>query len=532
MQVSGEAWDAMDPVVIVKWTGRLANALKLALRMSSEAFAERLGASPRAVAEWGREPEMVPTTVMQQALDTLLSQSDDDAKTRFEFLVYGRSSRPGTSHVSDAGDLAMANFLDWVDLHAGWQPGTAQLQLDDQLARMTPHLARQKAARRAQVAHSTIAGAISALYGSQLGEHYLYEIRCGRTAVTTSILTTAEWTESIVRLGYGRDSLTASPDRSAPVLALDDTTAAAAIHRISESINLQTRTFNAALYSLTHIDISHQEISGQVRLIEFADYALTLDLLEGELIDAIISGHGEVEWLRLPLRQRYLGSVEHALNLGDRLCAGGPLALLAIARPRSRGHGADYAIVVQERSPQVLNATGRLAVIPKGFHQPLADFSDDMQLSVTLERELEEELLGREELELAGGTAQRLDPLHRTRLSEPMRWLIDRAGSDAWRTECTGFGLNLVSGNYEFASLITIEDEEWWTLFGGKLIANWEVGGIRIYSSLDVGGVSSLVNDERWSDEGLFAFLQGIRRLAQIGQRRVNLPPIGLEYDE
>jgi hypothetical protein len=120
-----------------------------------------------------------------------------------------------------------------------------------------------------------------------------------------------------------------------------------------------------------------------------------------------------------------------------------------------------------------------------------------MQLSVTLERELEEELLGRDELELAGGTAQRLDPLHRSRLSEPMRWLIDRAGSDAWRTECTGFGLNLVSGNYEFASLITIEDEEWWTLFGGELIANWEVGGIRIYSSLDVDGVSSLVNDER-----------------------------------
>jgi hypothetical protein len=69
-------------------------------------------------------------------------------------------------------------------------------------------------------------------------------------------------------------------------------------------------------------------------------------------------------------------------------------------------------------------------------------------------------------------------------------------------------------------------------LFGGELIGNWEVGGIRIYSILDVGGVSSLVNDERWSDEGLFAFLQGIRRLAQVGQRRVNLPPIGLEYDE
>jgi hypothetical protein len=32
-----------------------------------------------------------------------------------------------------------------------------------------------------------------------------------------------------------------------------------------------------------------------------------------------------------------------------------------------------------------------------------------------------------------------------------MRWLIDNADPSAWRIECTGFGLNLVSGNYEFA---------------------------------------------------------------------------------
>lgn len=64
-------------IVIVRWTGRHATALKSALRMSSEAFAERLGAGTRAVAQWSREPDMVPTTVMQHALDTLLSQSDD-----------------------------------------------------------------------------------------------------------------------------------------------------------------------------------------------------------------------------------------------------------------------------------------------------------------------------------------------------------------------------------------------------------------------------------------------------------------------
>jgi hypothetical protein len=42
--------------------------------------------------------------------------------------------------------------------------------------------------------------------------------------------------------------------------------------------------------------------------------------------------------------------------------------------------------------------------------------------------------------------------MHPSRLSEPMRWLSGTP--KAMRTECTGFGLNLVSGNYEFASLI------------------------------------------------------------------------------
>jgi hypothetical protein len=35
----------------------------------------------------------------------------------------------------------------------------------------------------------------------------------------------------------------------------------------------------------------------------------------------------------------------------------------------------------------------------------------------------------------------------------------DRPGSH--RIECTGFGFNLLTGNYEFACLIVIDDEDW-----------------------------------------------------------------------
>jgi hypothetical protein len=49
--------------------------------------------------------------------------------------------------------------------------------------------------------------------------------------------------------------------------------------------------------------------------------------------------------------------------------------------------------------------------------------------------------------------------------------------------ECVGFGINLLSGNYEFACLLLIEDEEWWGQFGGEIEANWEIERIRLGSS-------------------------------------------------
>ena len=117
--------------------------------------------------------------------------------------------------------------------------------------------------------------------------------------------------------------------------------------------------------------------------------------------------------------------------------------------------------------------------------------------------------------------------MHPTRLTEPMRWLLH--DSPCMRIECTGFGLNLVSGNFEFASLIVIESEEFWSRYGGQVEANWESSSLRQYSSLDGDSLAELATDIAWSNEGLFALAQGLRRLSQAGGDRVNLPAI--EWD-
>jgi hypothetical protein len=78
---------------------------------------------------------------------------------------------------------------------------------------------------------------------------------------------------------------------------------------------------------------------------------------------------------------------------------------------------------------------------------------------------MEQELFGRADVDSTVTRHMSAVPMHPSRLSEPMRWLNDSA--DALRMECTGIGLNLVSGKYEFASLIVIDDEEFWWRFGG-----------------------------------------------------------------
>ncbi|WP_460399168.1 transcriptional regulator [Actinophytocola sediminis] len=338
------------------------------------------------------------------------------------------------------------------------------------------------------------------------------------------MLTRSEWSELDLPLNADTDRVVLADveaDSGGRVAHVDDRRA---VERLAEAAALGVRMTNKPLYRLMDVDFRGAVVSGSVALASFGVYALTMDLLEGEISDALAAGR-PTRLGDLPLRDRYLPDLASVLDLQGRLCAGGVVGLCAIARPADPYRGpADYALLVQERSGQVVNAAGRLAVIPKGFHEPLNDARADARIGATLRREMEEELFGRVEVDSTSSGNRAAAPMHPGRLSEPMRWLLDVPGRLV--TECTGFGLNLVSGNYEFAGLLVIEDEEFWPRFGGHIEANWESSGLQIYSSLDGDLVSKLVHDESWSNEGLFAFLQGIRRLREIGGSRVRLPEV------
>lgn len=517
--------------------------------MTNEAFANNLGIAVRTVAKWNADPELVPPSEFQRMLDTKLGQASDEEKARFELLV--ERGEPTDSAVpeinipmpradQDGGaiglrlshDAAVNDALLWLDENTQCS-GTARQRVMSQLRMFTLDSMAAEARRRGKISRADTAKALMKYYGPSLGTEYrFYEASCSDNRHITSIVTKREWLDLGLALGAGKDRVAFTAETALPKKCLPEIATDGAVRRLAEILATGARMINAPLYRLTSINVAPHGISGSLGLIHFVDYALTLDLLENELIDSLsVGGTGTPQ--DLPLRSYYLPTTSSLVDLNSRICAGGPLALFAIARSRRSRKGAspDYALLIQERSGRVLNSARRLAVIPKAFHQPLVDFSDEAQLSATLERELEEELFGRPEVDSTLGEQRLADPMHEESLSAPMRWLMENAKQGTWRIECVGFGINSMTGCFEAPCLIVIDDETWWDRFGGSIQANWETEGLRRYSSLDQGIITELINDPAWSNEGLFAFLQGLRRLGKIGGQRVNLPSIGLKLD-
>ena len=183
----------------------------------------------------------------------------------------------------------------------------------------------------------------------------------------TSVLTCPDWLDLGCPLTAGHDRLTPAAPAARADVPLDAGAAGAAAWRLAETLVAGTRFVDMPLYRLTGIRVQKGEIGGSLGITPFASYALTLDLLEGELADALAAGVPP-EPGSLPLRDRYLPDLASVLGVAGRLCAGGALALCAFARPADPYRGpADYALLVQERSSSVVNATTAAGGYPQGL---------------------------------------------------------------------------------------------------------------------------------------------------------------------
>ena len=61
--------------VTTTWTGSRADALRQAMGMTNESFADHLGIAVRTVAYWRKRPDMLPQRQMQEILDTAFERA-------------------------------------------------------------------------------------------------------------------------------------------------------------------------------------------------------------------------------------------------------------------------------------------------------------------------------------------------------------------------------------------------------------------------------------------------------------------------
>lgn len=508
----------MTGIVVATWHPADASRLQQALRLTNEAFAETLGAAARTVAKWHANPTMTLTLEMQAALDTLLLRASPEAQQRFEELDaasdFARSTDAEVRRLSHhlEGARHLHTSLAWLDDVRAAPSGTTFRAVVERAVRSWGEERACSLSERPD--RQALATLLLDYYSDGDGVSGAVYLDTSEGRLETSLVTPGRGAFSTTQGIDAQFELTraAAPAAPQPTVAL--TTAAEG--RLAACLTGHTRFVDQPTYRLLRCDTDAGGIRTAFGLSTFSRYALSLDLLEAEANGAV---KGDATYLEL--RDQLLPTLDAVLDPGSRECVGGALALTAFARPARGGRPADFLLLVQERSSRVVNGAGRIAVIPKCFHQPTNEPPAEVDIQTTLLRELEEELFGRDEVDGTGDARRLAEVLHPSRMTAPLAWLVSSSSLDI---RLTGFAYNLVAGSFEFPAVIVVKDETFWSEFGGGVEANWESSGLSRISSTDADGIEHLLHDPRWSDEGLVAFALGLKQLAETNPDRVRLP--------
>lgn len=338
----------------------------------------------------------------------------------------------------------------------------------------------------------------------------------GGSVIETGMVGRPEWIDVSVAVGSDAEKCRASQS-SAPRYNAPETAVVDLLERI-QLLGLQV--FNRPIYRLMSVDLKRNVLDCSFDEEMFFTHRFSEGLVIDELAHALAKSNRDVGAVirnsssLLPIRTQVLPDASSFLTLSKRICAGGITMLFAMKNPAG-----GYEFAVQRRSAVVADGHGMLTVVPRAFHQAMIDRFRELRPSFSALREIYEELLGGEEVERGTRNIR-----HDFFLNDlPMRWFQENTSE--YTFEYTSLGLDLVSGNYSFGMLLAIHDPNFWTQYSSLMKYNWESEerGCWFRSTNDEDAFVQLIGDTSWTGEGIFALVQGLRRLGELDQESTKI---------
>ncbi len=272
------------------------------------------------------------------------------------------------------------------------------------------------------------------------------------------------------------------------------------------------KMWDSPIFSLHHVQILNSKVELEFRKTGFfayrATYGNVFDELALNIIDKGLNPtlHAlESQSTKLfPLRTKYMSDLNQVLAMSKRICAGGPIVLIAA---RTDEH--DLAFIIQRRSATVSDEPLALTPVPRAFHSPEVDPAVEYDLTFSIYREIWEELFGGEDR--VGG---QISPYYFFEKSRAVKELYEGRGIT---NNLIPLGLmwDLYRGNFVASYCLYITDPSWWAKYSRDMEVNWEFDSIKKKSAVMAkqGGLIDLIHARDWAVDSYFAFLESLRWL-------------------
>jgi hypothetical protein len=232
-----------------------------------------------------------------------------------------------TSPASSLHELKTVELVAWVADHSSMsfqEAYGAIVTRAERLLAQAPAIRYAEAHRRRRITRAHIASALIAYYRNGfLGgdKATFYGASVGGVPLTLSVLIQPGWSGRAIELGSDQEQFRlANPGVAALTDSLEGVGLEAALIRLANVEVSNTVFINNPMYRLLDIDITQRRLEAMVALADFVDYALTMDLLESELVNALAMSGRQVAADTdlagvLPLRDSYLPTAASALAL-------------------------------------------------------------------------------------------------------------------------------------------------------------------------------------------------------------------------